>query len=170
MKPNADQSEFQRWLESVRVASIGPEQERLKAWLAAHPANRQLWEEEQALDDLLHRLPDVPVATNFTARVMAASAREESPARVTSTAEWWRRLWPLRPVQFTFATIILLGIFFGGWLRYESHLDTELVRSLRVVSTAASGTPVLEVLQDFEAIDVLGENIPLDEELWAALQ
>ena len=57
---------------------LSPEQDaELRAWLAAHPEARADWEEEAALTAGLERLADVPVASNFTARVLQVVERED---------------------------------------------------------------------------------------------
>ena len=52
------------------------EQAELRAYLAAHPDARADWEMESALNAALTRLPDAPVPSNFTARVLQAVERE----------------------------------------------------------------------------------------------
>ncbi|MGH7972242.1 MAG: hypothetical protein ACREIC_26315, partial [Limisphaerales bacterium] len=52
------------------------EEARLRSWFAEHPEARADWEAEAALSDALARLPDAPVASNFTARVMQTAELE----------------------------------------------------------------------------------------------
>ena len=57
---------------------LTPEEEsRLEAWLAANPKARTEWNEDRALGRALHSLPDVPISSNFTARVLQAVELEE---------------------------------------------------------------------------------------------
>src|SRR5438132_499646 len=69
------------------------EEAELRRWLEANPSAQADWESEAALTDTLGRLPDVPVASNFTARVLQAVEREDSTARnpSQSPSSWWRR-------------------------------------------------------------------------------
>ena len=61
--------------EALREASwrrkLTPEEEQqLRLWLAAHPEAEAEWEAETALNEKLAALPEVPVSSNFTARVL----------------------------------------------------------------------------------------------------
>ena len=70
---------FERWRErSWRRKLTSAEQAELRAWLAAHPEAQAEWEAEMALNDVLDQLPDAPVASNFTARAVAAVEREKA--------------------------------------------------------------------------------------------
>src|SRR5258708_35705536 len=62
------------------------EESELRAWLQGHPGAQSQWETEAELNQLLEALPDVPVATNFTARVIKTveqgSAADERARRI----------------------------------------------------------------------------------------
>ena len=77
-------------------AELTPEEEsRLEAWLAAHPETRAAWDEDRALGRALQSLPDAPLASNFTARVLQAVDLEETRAergRRAPEQSWWRGL------------------------------------------------------------------------------
>ena len=57
---------------------------QMEDWLASNPVERA---ELEAVDQLLNELPDEPVASNFTTRVLQEirSAEDNSPARVTAS-------------------------------------------------------------------------------------
>src|SRR5579859_3513900 len=65
----------------------------LRAWLAAHPEAQADWELENALTEGLERLADVPVASNFTARVMDEvrrdNGRRERERKDTARPSFW---------------------------------------------------------------------------------
>ncbi len=61
---------------SWRRKLTGAEEAELRAWLAAHPDAQADWEAEAGLNAALGRLPDAPVPSNFTARVLQAVERE----------------------------------------------------------------------------------------------
>jgi len=48
----------------------------LREWLAAHPEAQESLDLETGLTEALRKVPDVPVASNFTARVLQAVERE----------------------------------------------------------------------------------------------
>ncbi|MDP7049609.1 MAG: hypothetical protein QF721_09165, partial [Verrucomicrobiota bacterium] len=63
----------------------------LERWLDANPAERVEWE---AVDQLLAALPDAPVASNFTSRVLEEARRAEAPAPALGQAVWRKLLAP----------------------------------------------------------------------------
>jgi anti-sigma factor RsiW len=155
---------------------LSPEEMALwRAHLRAHPEAQQDWEEEQFITQALQHLPDLPVPTNFTARVMSAVNRatrdEESPAPApVPWTQWWGALGWSR--QAALATL-LLCLSLIGYRQYQLGRHAERVeagRNLAEVSVAAD-LPSLELLRDFEAIRRLSPMPPeADAELAVALQ
>ena len=110
------------------------------------------------------------MASNFTTRVLQEIRRAEdnSPARVT--ASWWKIITPRFSSINIAATAVAMVLLIGGVV-YQSHLNknrVEVAASLQAVATFAEMFPV--VLNDFDAIEVIGQADPIDEELWAALK
>lgn len=146
------------------------EEAQLRGWLASHPDKQAEWEEEIALTQQLDRLPNAPLASNFTAQVLGQLdldlAREE---RQRSTApgprSWWRQ-WAPR-----FASVLLLGTLAGtAVVQYREHQRNQVVQGvMQVTPVAAVLAP--EILRDFDAIQQLGHvRVVSDDELVAALQ
>ena len=140
---------------------------QMEDWLASNPVERA---ELEAVDRLLDELPDEPVASNFTTRVLQEirSAEDNSPARVTPS--WWKIITPRFSSINIAATAVAMVLLIGGVV-YQSHLNknrVEVAASLQAVATFAEMFPV--VLNDFDAIEVIGQADPIDEELWAALK
>jgi len=77
----------QRW----RRKLTANEEESLQAYFLTHPEGQADWEAEASLNQQLGRLPDAPVASNFTALVMQAIDREIHDA--TRAEEELPRLW-----------------------------------------------------------------------------
>ena len=75
--------EFTRLRETSWQRPLDPvEDARVRAYLAANPAAQRDWELESELTQLLARVPNAPVPSNFTHQVLAAVDREtRSPAR-----------------------------------------------------------------------------------------
>src|ERR1051325_11026338 len=68
--------QYQKLLETAWRRKLDAQEEaELRAWLQAHPEARADWETEAALTDHLSRLPQAPVPSNFTARVLQAAER-----------------------------------------------------------------------------------------------
>jgi len=71
------------------------ERAELRTWLAAHPEAQADWQTEAALSKFLARLPDAPVPSNFTARVLQAVEREtRTSERAPQRARWWHVFLP----------------------------------------------------------------------------
>jgi anti-sigma factor RsiW len=155
---------------SWRQKLTGAEAAELRAGLAAHPEAQADCEAESGLNELLGRLPDVPVASNFTARVLQAVERESAPKPGRPGLQF--RLWQWRPrwlPRAAFAAVILsVGLVSyhharGGVRR------AELARSVAAVSDVSS-LPSPEILANFDTIYALNPTPPADEELLALLK
>ena len=147
------------------------EEIELAAQFASHPDEQTAWDEERRLTQLLHGLPDAPVASNFTAQVMQAVNRDLTGGRrVSQQSSWWtallRRNWPARAA--TALVLMAVGLFGQQQLRISRRLET--ARSLAVVSPMA-GSQDVEVWNDFDAILRLGQlSTQVDTDLLKALQ
>lgn len=143
------------------------EHAELRVWLEAHPESQTEAEGEDQLNNLLNKLPDAPVPSNFTARVLQAVEREahlQKPALPTGRSSWLRSLLPRVAVV---AAVACIGLF--AWHRHETAQRAELAKSLMAVSEVES-LPAAAFLEDFETIRRLGRTAPVDEELLALMQ
>lgn len=160
------QPEFENLLQTARERDLtDAELAKLERWLAANPDEQAEWE---ALDRLLVALPDAPVASNFTARVLDEVRRAEVPGPALGQA-WWRKLLApqFSPIQIASAAALAMVVVVG----YQSYLNrnrAEMAASLHTVATIAEMAHGL--LSDFEAIEAIDQADPIDEELWAALK
>jgi anti-sigma factor RsiW len=145
------------------------EETRLSAWLAAHPEAEAEWASEAALNDALEALPNVPVASNFTARVVASAQSQEarsvkSPVWFDLESGWWRRWLP----RTAMAAVVLAA----GLLSYNHYLverRSEVIKSLATMSQVpAPQSP--EILTNFDTIAELSSSPPADEELLNVMQ
>lgn len=140
------------------------EQAELRAWLAAHPVAQDEWEVEKHLSAMLQQLPDAPVPSNFTARVLQVVGQETAAAGRRSgfpCAGRWRVFLPR-----TAAAMVIVGL---GLFAYHRYLAHRLVTDVGIVA-AVPEVPKPEVLEDFEAIRRLGSAARPDEDLLALLQ
>ena len=159
-----NQSEFDNLLQKPRERDLTDgELAKLERWLAANPAEQAEWE---ALDRLLAALPDEPVTTNFTARVLDEIRRAETAQPALGQAWWQRLLAPqFRPIQIAAAATLAMVI---GGVGYQSYLNQSRAEMAAAVASIAEFTPGF--LADFEAIEAIAQADPIDEELWAALK
>jgi anti-sigma factor RsiW len=136
--------------ESWRRKLTPAEETRLRAWLAEHPEDKADWELDSQLTEALEKVPNVPVPSNFTARVLQAIDRESAPVRQASPNRWSKFLRSLLP-----KAAVVAVIFGAGLLTYREHTVTvakreELARGEKVV--AGVRVPGPEILQDFDTI------------------
>ena len=163
---NHDPTETRMRELSWRRQLTSAEQAELRVWLEANPEAAAQWQEEAALNELIERLPNAPVSSNFTARVMEEIEREAAAAeRQHAQSPWWQRV--LLP-RLAFAAIALAA----GLFVYQRN---RAVKEERMVAPmiAVSGTKdvlSLEVLQDFDPIAELGPRVQPDTELLSLLQ
>ncbi len=158
------------------------ERARLERQLAGDEDQRLFFEEEEALSRLLTGVPDAPLSSNFTARVVAAvrleAARSAHLGRdlgmAGSLRRWggyFRHSWASRTAAAGLVLAIGLSAFYG----VKSYQRQQLIQTLATV-TKVKAMPEIEVLQDFDAIRHLGRvqvsksTMEMDAALLAALQ
>jgi hypothetical protein len=153
---------------SWRRKLTGAEEAKLRAWLAAHPEAQADWEAEAGLNAALGRLPDVPVPSNFTSRVLQAAGREAAKElrRGERRGPFWRRLRWLPKVAFA---AIVLGVGLVSYRQIRAVRFAEYAQSVAAVSDVSS-LPSPEILEDFDAIRASNANPLPDAKLLAALQ
>jgi hypothetical protein len=143
------------------------EQTGLRAWLATHPEARTDWESETALNELLTRLPDVPVPSNFTARVLQAVERSDAALDRERSPRWgwtWRVLVPRLAVA-----VVLVGT---GWFAYQQYVQTRRLKLAQSVVAVADvrSLPSPQFLEDYDAICRLPPMPPADNDLIALMK
>jgi anti-sigma factor RsiW len=140
------------------------EQAELRARLAANPGARVDWEIESALNAALDRLPDAPVPSNFTARVMQAVEREEAVR-----PRGWSWNWHVLVPRVAFAAVV---VTFTGLAIHHHEIYTQRVALVKSVALVTRGQPVPspEALENFDAIRRMSQPQHADEELLALMQ
>jgi hypothetical protein len=120
--------------------------------------------EPQGLRELLSRLPDAPVSSNFTARVMRAVEMEGArrPRRWNFLAWNWHALLP----RATVAAVMMAAI---GFTFYQHEIDNRRFELAQNVALVAQSQPLpsVDVLQNFDAIQRMSQPARADEELLA---
>jgi hypothetical protein len=122
---------------------------------------------QNELRRLLAHLPDAPLSSNFTARVMQAVEREEtrSPRRYFFPSGTWRALLPRAAVA-----AVVLGLAGFAFQRHElSSRRIALAQSVAIVAQAPK-PPSVEALKNFDAIRRMSHPAHADTELLALLQ
>jgi hypothetical protein len=152
-----NEAEFNRLLETAQRRPLTTEEElRLREYGLVQPEAQARWEEEEALTQLIRRLPAAPLSSNFTARVLDAVAREPGESVLVAPAAWWGWLGRWNPLKAgtvgtTAAAVVLLAFH-----QYQQTSRAELARTLAAFSQAATLAEV-EVWRDFEAIRRLSQ-------------
>jgi anti-sigma-K factor RskA len=120
---------------------------------------------QNELRELLSRLPDAPVASNFTARVMQAVEREESRRpRKWSFIFNWHAFLPRAAV----ATVAVL--FAGLTLQHHEVTAHRAALAKDVALVAGTAMPGVDALKNFDAIRRMSQPARADDELLALLQ
>jgi negative regulator of sigma E activity len=114
---------------------------------------------------LLSRLPDAPVGSNFTARVMQAIDLEESRSRRQRGLAWnWRVFLPR-------AAVAALAVSFAGLtLQHYRLQEQRSALAKNVALVAETPMPSVEALKNFDAIRSMSQPARADDELLALLQ
>ena len=158
---------------SMRRELTPEERSRLEDYLAAHPEARNGWEEERALSRAVQSLPDVPVSSNFTSRVLQAldvDEAREGRSRQATGREWLRRLMP----RLAWATVaVLLSVV--AFQQVQTSQQENFAKDVSFAAADLARLPNPEILlQDFDAIQELGQistvSAGSDDELLRVLQ
>ena len=120
-------------------------------------------QELRELRQLLSRLPDASVSSNFTARVMQSVERDE-----LQRPRWWHLpawQWQVLVPRFAVAAAVMM---FAGFIVHQYQITNrraEIANSVRLV--AKERLPSVDALQNFDAIQRMGRPAHADEELLA---
>jgi anti-sigma factor RsiW len=121
-------------------------------------------DEPLELRELLSRLPDAPVSSNFTARVMQAVEREELQATRTRGWRWnWHALLPRAAV----AAVMVAAAGFTFYQHEISNQRFDLARNMAFVVNNHTPLPSVDALQNFDAIQRMSQPAHADEGLLA---
>ena len=167
-----NEAELEQLLEAaLRRPLTDEEQQRRAAHFAATSGAREAWTQEWRVRRTVRRLPAVPVATNFTGRVLERIDAETRAAE-RSRGGGWRARWLaagwLKPALAAALVVAVCGVTF---LQVRRQQRATLARGAAAVSLVAR-IPDLKMMKDFEPIQRL-RAVPsrwVDEELLAALE
>jgi anti-sigma factor RsiW len=145
------------------------EEARLRAWLRTYPEAQAQFESETALNEALDSLPNAPVASNFTARVLQAVELEKSRAEQALPANRALLFRLLRWLPRTAVAALTVALALLSYQHFREVHRVQLARDAVVVSEVAS-VPNATVLEDFEVIRAMSRTPAADEELLKLLQ
>jgi hypothetical protein len=144
------------------------EEAELREHLTIHPEAQEDWEFDTGLTQLFDQLPDVPVASNFTARVLQAVEREAA-AQARASAKGWRLSWSNWLPRVAVSMVAFASCFFF-YHQHQFNTRTAMANSVVVLSEAVSASNP-ELMEDFDAIRRLSDPKPkVDTELLALLK
>ena len=132
---------------------LSPEEKaRWQISLTGQPETLARLEEEIALNRLLRAVPEAPVSSNFTARVMQLVEREHwkqsTPVLLRFWADYVAFSWG-RKLAFA-SMVLLLGLV--SYQQYQLSARRELAKSILRVSNVL---PAADVIEGFSAMDGL---------------
>src|SRR5207245_8521417 len=102
-----------------------------------------------ALHQLLQNLPNAPLSSNFTARVLHAIELDELQSAHPQSAGWLARMRQRLP-RFAVAGLVI-GLGGLGYQRYHLHTLSEKAGSVKFVTRIATTLPDVQMWQDFDA-------------------
>jgi negative regulator of sigma E activity len=114
------------------------------------------------LADALAKLPDAPVASNFTARVMQAIDLEEARAR----RKWkfsWHSFLPR-------VAVTAVAVVFAGFIFHQYEITNQRQQMANSIALVATQVPSVEALKNFDAIKRMSQPAHADDELLALYQ
>lgn len=162
---------YQKLLEtSWQRALTHAEEQELRAWLAAHPESAIEWEMEAGINQALGQLKDLPVPSNFTARVMAAVERGQSveAQKIPGWTQVWRGL--SRWLPRTAVAAVIFGVGAVAYVHNQTErARQELARSVETVCDVRS-LPSPRILENFNAIQELKPSARPDVTLLSLLE
>jgi hypothetical protein len=124
--------------------------------------NEPLQDPRGQVRGLLSRLPDAPVASNFTARVMQAVELEEIRQSRWRVFGWSWRAWVPR------ATVAaVLAVFVAFTFQQHNRYLHEVAIAKNAALVASQPLPSVEALKNFDAIQRMSQPAPADNELLA---
>jgi len=143
------------------------EEHDLREWLAAHPEAQETLDLETGLTEALQKVPDVRVASNFTARVLQAVEREAMAKARGRDSRWlvWRKA-PRWLPKVASATVVVMA----GVLAYFHNNSVIAKQRAAVQSVAGVPLPSPEILTNFDAIRIVSATPAPDEQLLALFQ
>ena len=152
---------------SWRRKLTSAEERELRAWLAGHPEVQEPFGLETGLTEVLGKIPDVPVASNFTARVLQAVEREAMAEARGRESRWkiWRRVprWLPRVASATIVVVVAGSV-------YLHNSNVEARQKDLVERMAKMPLPSPEILTNFDAIRIVSATPAPDEQLLALFQ
>jgi anti-sigma factor RsiW len=143
------------------------EERELREWLAAHPEVQESLDLDAGLTEALRKMPDVPVASNFTARVLQAIEREAKAEARGQEARWklWRGVPRWLPKVASGTVVVMAGL-----LAYLHNNSVEAKQRALVQRMAGVPLPSPEILTNFDAIRIVSATPAPDEQLLALFQ
>lgn len=170
------ESEYQKLLDLRLQRALRPEERsRLDELASQHPEIRDHWDEEMRLSQLLNRLPDAPISSNFTARTLAAVRKASAPERAAG-----KRVLPgWLPFRWIHAATITAAALAAAWILYhqkQSEGRAQLAGELAQISSAALAPDAekakvsLDALMHYDVIARLESHPIVDDDLLAVLE
>jgi anti-sigma factor RsiW len=145
------------------------EEARVRTHLMLHPADASQWEDALAVQQALRQLPDAPLSSNFTARVLAAADRaDRETSHDTPAPAWLEWLAQLRWARAAAMAGIVLCVGALSLQHDSQQSRSELVSDLQEVSSVAK-LPSMDMLKDFDFINSLSQTPTADVDLLDAL-
>jgi hypothetical protein len=120
--------------------------------------------EPQELRELLSRLPDAPLSSNFTARVLQAVELADARRLRRWNPLIWN--WHALPPRVAVASVMVIAAGFAFY-QHEIYNQRAAIAKSVVLVANAQPLPSVEALQNFDAIQRMSQPARADEGLLA---
>ncbi len=138
----------------------------LAQWRAAHPEAAGAAAAEAALSAALAALPDAPIPSNFTARVL--QELERAARQPAARRRDWLWVWRVLVPRAALASVVV-GASLFAYHRHQVAQRLAVGASIATV-TGVESLPSPQILEDFDVIRRLDTTPPADRDLVAWLQ
>ena len=125
--------------------------------------NEPFQDVQKQVRGLLSRLPDKPVASNFTARVIQAIELEDKRRSRPWVFGWYWHAFLPRAAVFT----VLLGFAAFTFRQHEVYVQQVALAKSVAQEAGAQPLPSVDALKNFDAIQRMSQAAPPDNDLLA---
>ena len=160
-QPDQDKLRELNWRRPLTDAG----QAELRAALAKNPEALADLEIEIELTRALSKLPNAPVSSNFTARVLQAVELETKRQERGSVPHWFARLQRGWLAKAAFVSLLVCA----GLAGYHRHTIVARARLAHEVAAVSTASAAVSNPEDFDAIRMLNKPASADVDLLAAL-
>jgi hypothetical protein len=136
------------------------EKSSLSAYFSTHPEAEEEWNAEMKLEELLTRLPDAPLSSNFTALVLDQAQHARTARTPSRLLAYWTSLISHKLAYQVSLALIVVSLGWIGLDQYQRHRESPFDGSAPLTHYFSSQDAMVECMSNFDTIVRLPANIP----------